>query len=46
MLLGMKKEVWEIADTSSDIVHTQGQWELLSINKATPKMSVGSSLFD
>ncbi|VFV45504.1 5-hydroxytryptamine receptor 3c-like [Lynx pardinus] len=46
MLLGMEKEVWEIADTSRDIVRTQGEWELLGINKATPKMSVGSSLFD
>lgn len=46
MLLGMAKEVWEIADTSRDIVRTQGEWELLGITKATPKMSVGSSLFD
>ncbi|XP_046956113.1 5-hydroxytryptamine receptor 3C-like [Lynx rufus] len=46
MLLGMEKEVWEIADTSRDIIRTQGEWELLGINKATPKMSVGSSLFD
>lgn len=46
MLLGMEKEVWEIANTSRDIVSTQGQWELLGINKANPKMSVGSSLFD
>lgn len=46
MLLGMEKEVWEIADTSRDIVSTHGQWELLGINKANPKMSVGSSLFD
>ncbi|XP_045859345.1 5-hydroxytryptamine receptor 3C-like isoform X3 [Meles meles] len=46
MLLGMEKEVWEIVDTSRDVVRTQGEWELLGINKATPKMSVGSSLFD
>eukprot|EP00071_Canis_lupus_P036267 XP_022269824.1 5-hydroxytryptamine receptor 3C-like [Canis lupus familiaris] len=46
MLLGMAKEVWEIADTSRDIVRTEGEWELLGITKATPKMSVGSSLFD
>ncbi|XP_036208573.1 5-hydroxytryptamine receptor 3C-like isoform X1 [Myotis myotis] len=46
MLLGMEKEVWEIAATSRDIVSTQGQWELLGINKAKPNMSVGSSLFD
>lgn len=46
MVLGMDKEVWEIADTSRDIVRTQGEWELLGINKATLKMSVGSSLFD
>ncbi|XP_070259716.1 5-hydroxytryptamine receptor 3C-like [Myotis yumanensis] len=46
MLLGMEKEVWEIADTSRDIVITQGQWELLGINKAKPNMSMGSSLFD
>ncbi|XP_049631827.1 5-hydroxytryptamine receptor 3C-like [Suncus etruscus] len=46
MLLGMDKKVWEIADTSKDIIRTQGEWELLSISKATPKMSLGSSLFD
>ncbi|KAL2804768.1 5-hydroxytryptamine receptor 3C precursor [Daubentonia madagascariensis] len=46
MLLGMDKEVWEITDTSRDIIRTQGEWELLGINKATPKMSVGSNLYD
>ncbi|XP_059956065.1 LOW QUALITY PROTEIN: 5-hydroxytryptamine receptor 3C-like [Mesoplodon densirostris] len=46
MLLGMDKEVWEITDTSRDIGHTQGEWELLGINKATPKISVVFSLFD
>uniref|UniRef100_A0A8C0JPS4 5-hydroxytryptamine receptor 3E-like n=1 Tax=Canis lupus dingo TaxID=286419 RepID=A0A8C0JPS4_CANLU len=46
MLLGMEKEVWEIADTSRDIVQTHGEWELLGINKATPKMSLGTSLYD
>uniref|UniRef100_G1MG06 5-hydroxytryptamine receptor 3E n=1 Tax=Ailuropoda melanoleuca TaxID=9646 RepID=G1MG06_AILME len=46
MLLGMEKEVWEIADTSRDIVQTHGEWELLSINKATPKIYLGTSLYD
>ncbi|XP_008068893.2 5-hydroxytryptamine receptor 3C [Carlito syrichta] len=46
MLLGMDKEVWEITDTSRDVIRTQGEWELLGINKATPKMSVGSNLYD
>uniref|UniRef100_A0A4W2GE36 5-hydroxytryptamine receptor 3C-like n=1 Tax=Bos indicus x Bos taurus TaxID=30522 RepID=A0A4W2GE36_BOBOX len=46
MLLGMDKEVWEIMDDSRDRGRTQGEWELLGINKATPKMSVGTSLFD
>ncbi|XP_035978385.1 5-hydroxytryptamine receptor 3E-like isoform X2 [Halichoerus grypus] len=46
MLLGMEKEVWEIADTSQDIVQTHGEWELLGINKATPKISLGTSLYD
>ncbi|XP_045859347.1 5-hydroxytryptamine receptor 3E-like isoform X2 [Meles meles] len=46
MLLGMEKEVWEIADTSQDIVQTHGEWELLGINKSTPKMSLGTSLYD
>ncbi|XP_012668864.1 5-hydroxytryptamine receptor 3C [Otolemur garnettii] len=46
MLLGMDKEVWEITDTSQDIVRTQGEWELLGISKATPRMFVGSSLYD
>ena len=46
MLLGMDKEVWEIMDDSRDRDRTQGEWELLGINKATPKMSVGTSLFD
>nr|XP_020142091.1 5-hydroxytryptamine receptor 3E [Microcebus murinus] len=46
MLLGMEKEVWEIADTSRDIVQTHGEWELLSINKASPRMLVGDKLYD
>ncbi|XP_012668859.1 5-hydroxytryptamine receptor 3E [Otolemur garnettii] len=46
MLLGMEKEVWEITDTSRHIVQTHGEWELLSINKASPKMSVGGNLYD
>ncbi|KAM6223923.1 5-hydroxytryptamine receptor 3C-like [Rhynchocyon petersi] len=46
MLLGMEKEVWEITDTSRDVIQTHGEWELLGINKATPKMSVGSNLYD
>ncbi|XP_032731377.1 5-hydroxytryptamine receptor 3E-like isoform X1 [Lontra canadensis] len=46
ILLGMEKEVWEIADTSQDIVQTHGEWELLGINKSTPKMSLGTSLYD
>ncbi|XP_059019309.1 5-hydroxytryptamine receptor 3E-like isoform X2 [Mustela lutreola] len=46
MLLGMEKEVWEIADTSQDIIQTHGEWELLGINKSTPKMSLGTSLYD
>uniref|UniRef100_A0A2K5JZ41 5-hydroxytryptamine receptor 3C n=1 Tax=Colobus angolensis palliatus TaxID=336983 RepID=A0A2K5JZ41_COLAP len=46
MLLGMDKEVWEITDTSRNIIRTQGEWELLGINKATPKMSTGNNLYD
>ncbi|XP_007934109.1 5-hydroxytryptamine receptor 3C-like [Orycteropus afer afer] len=46
MVLGMDKEVWEITDTSRNIIQTQGEWELLGINKATPKMLVGSNLYD
>uniref|UniRef100_A0A2K5F918 5-hydroxytryptamine receptor 3C n=1 Tax=Aotus nancymaae TaxID=37293 RepID=A0A2K5F918_AOTNA len=46
MLLGMDKEVWEITDTSRNVIRTHGEWELLGINKATPKMSVGSNLYD
>uniref|UniRef100_A0A8C5YGR3 5-hydroxytryptamine receptor 3C n=1 Tax=Microcebus murinus TaxID=30608 RepID=A0A8C5YGR3_MICMU len=41
MLLGMDKEVWEITDTSRNVIRTQGEWELLGINKASPKMLVG-----
>ncbi|XP_074192804.1 5-hydroxytryptamine receptor 3C [Rhinolophus sinicus] len=44
--LGMDKEVWEITDTSRDVIQTQGEWELLGINMATPKMSVGSHIYD
>ena len=44
--LGMENEVWEIADTSQDIIQTHGEWELLGINKATPKKSVGTNLYD
>ncbi|XP_036624721.1 5-hydroxytryptamine receptor 3E-like [Trichosurus vulpecula] len=39
MLLGMEKEVWEIVDTSRNLTRTQGEWELLGISKATPKMA-------
>ena len=46
MLLGMDKEVWEITDTSRNLIQTQGEWELLGINKATAKMLVGSNLYD
>ncbi|XP_004464688.2 5-hydroxytryptamine receptor 3C [Dasypus novemcinctus] len=46
MLLGMDKEVWEITDTSRNVIQTHGEWELLGINKATPKMLVGSNLYD
>ncbi|XP_004424722.1 PREDICTED: 5-hydroxytryptamine receptor 3C [Ceratotherium simum simum] len=46
MLLGLDREVWEMVDTSHDIARTQGEWELLGISKATPKMFVGSRLFD
>ncbi|XP_044531582.1 5-hydroxytryptamine receptor 3C-like [Gracilinanus agilis] len=46
MLLGMEKELWEIVDTSRNLIKTQGEWELLAINKATPKLAVGSSLYD
>uniref|UniRef100_A0A2K5YJA8 5-hydroxytryptamine receptor 3C n=1 Tax=Mandrillus leucophaeus TaxID=9568 RepID=A0A2K5YJA8_MANLE len=41
MLLGMDKEVWEITDMSHN-----GEWELLGINKATPKMTMGNNLYD
>uniref|UniRef100_A0A2K6GRR0 Uncharacterized protein n=1 Tax=Propithecus coquereli TaxID=379532 RepID=A0A2K6GRR0_PROCO len=46
MLLGMDKEVWEITDMSRDVIHTQGEWELLGINKTSPKMLVGDNLYD
>nr|XP_002716533.1 5-hydroxytryptamine receptor 3C-like [Oryctolagus cuniculus] len=46
MLLGMDKEVWEITNLSRKVIWTRGEWELLSINKATPKLSVGTSLYD
>lgn len=35
MLLGMEREVWEIADTSHVIVHSLRHWEFLGISKAT-----------
>ncbi|XP_062969349.1 5-hydroxytryptamine receptor 3E-like isoform X2 [Cynocephalus volans] len=46
MVLGMEKEVWEITDVSREIVQAYGEWELLSMKKATPKMSVGTNLYD
>ncbi|XP_012668858.1 5-hydroxytryptamine receptor 3C-like [Otolemur garnettii] len=46
MLLGTDKEVREMTDTSRNVIRTQGEWELLGINKATPKMSVGGNLYD
>ena len=46
MLLGMDKEVWEITDTSRDILQTHGEWEFLGIDKATRNLLVGSSVYD
>ncbi|XP_072494430.1 5-hydroxytryptamine receptor 3C [Notamacropus eugenii] len=46
ILLGLDKEVWEIADTSRHLMQTQGEWQLLGINKAAPKSAVGSTLYD
>ncbi|XP_058517333.1 5-hydroxytryptamine receptor 3C [Ochotona princeps] len=46
MLLGMDKEVWEITNLSRKVIWTRGEWELLSINKATPKLFVGKNLYD
>uniref|UniRef100_A0A0D9RM62 5-hydroxytryptamine receptor 3E n=1 Tax=Chlorocebus sabaeus TaxID=60711 RepID=A0A0D9RM62_CHLSB len=46
MLLDMEKEVWEITDTSWDILQAHGEWELLGINKATAKMSREGNLYD
>ncbi|XP_008572427.1 PREDICTED: 5-hydroxytryptamine receptor 3E-like isoform X1 [Galeopterus variegatus] len=46
LVLGMEKEVWELTDVSREIVQAYGEWELLSIKKATPKMSVGPNLYD
>uniref|UniRef100_A0A2K5ZL87 5-hydroxytryptamine receptor 3E n=1 Tax=Mandrillus leucophaeus TaxID=9568 RepID=A0A2K5ZL87_MANLE len=46
MLLDMEKEVWEITDTSWDILQAHGEWELLGINKATAKLSKGGNLYD
>uniref|UniRef100_A0A2I3MLC8 5-hydroxytryptamine receptor 3E n=1 Tax=Papio anubis TaxID=9555 RepID=A0A2I3MLC8_PAPAN len=46
MLLDMEKEVWEITDTSWDILQAHGEWELLGINKATAKLSRGGNLYD
>lgn len=42
----MEKEVWEIAGASQDIIQANGEWELLSINKATPKTSMGANQYD
>ncbi|XP_074043716.1 5-hydroxytryptamine receptor 3C-like [Macrotis lagotis] len=46
MLLGMDKDVWEIVDTSQHLIQTQGEWRLLGISKSSPKLAVGSSLYD
>ncbi|XP_066203019.1 5-hydroxytryptamine receptor 3C-like [Saccopteryx leptura] len=46
MVVGTDKEVWEITDMSRDIIQTQGEWELLGINKTTPRLLVGSSVYD
>ncbi|XP_006183319.1 5-hydroxytryptamine receptor 3C isoform X1 [Camelus ferus] len=46
MLLGMAQELWMITDMSRNVIQTQGEWELLDIKKATPKMLMGRSLYD
>ncbi|KAM6160958.1 5-hydroxytryptamine receptor 3E-like [Erethizon dorsatum] len=46
LLLGMGKEVWEIEAASRNTIQVRGEWELLNITKATPKMSLGANLHD
>ncbi|XP_060028034.1 5-hydroxytryptamine receptor 3E-like [Erinaceus europaeus] len=38
MLLGLAKDVWEMENTSQDIVQMHSEWALLGIRKASPKM--------
>ncbi|KAM9089931.1 LOW QUALITY PROTEIN: 5-hydroxytryptamine receptor 3C-like [Megaptera novaeangliae] len=44
MLLGMDKELWVITDTSRNVILSQGEWQLLNIDKATTL--VDSNLYD
>ncbi|XP_004640852.1 5-hydroxytryptamine receptor 3E [Octodon degus] len=46
LVLGMEKEVWEIAAASRNVVQVRGEWQLLSITKATPNMSLATNLHD
>ncbi|XP_021108766.1 LOW QUALITY PROTEIN: 5-hydroxytryptamine receptor 3E [Heterocephalus glaber] len=46
LILGMEKEVWEMAAASQNIVPVHGEWKLLSITKATPKLSTDTHLHD
>ncbi|EHB12547.1 5-hydroxytryptamine receptor 3E, partial [Heterocephalus glaber] len=46
LILGMEKEVWEMAAASQNIVPVHGEWKLLSITKATPKTAMDTHLHD
>ncbi|KAM4889399.1 5-hydroxytryptamine receptor 3E-like [Thomomys bottae] len=46
MLLGMEKEVQDIVNASRNVVQANGEWELLSIKKASSKTSMHTDLYD
>ncbi|XP_036099392.1 5-hydroxytryptamine receptor 3C-like [Molossus molossus] len=46
MILGMEKEVWEISNTSQNLIQNKGEWMLLDIHQRMVKMTVGTNQYN
>lgn len=46
MVLGMEKEVWEILNTSQNLIQSKGEWVLLGIHQRALKMTLDTGQYD
>lgn len=46
MVLGVEKQVWEISNTSQNLIQSRGEWVLLGIHQRTVKMTVDTDQYD